>query len=429
MLGLQGAGPPVNKRLRFMRNMVLLAIASAWRRCLYRTTFIAISGSLGKTSCTEVVGEVLSSRYRTRRTKRGHNHYEGIARTMLHVMPWHRYAVVEIGIERPGEMQRFVRAVKPDVAIWLSVARTHTMNFRTLETTAKEKSVLVDGVNPGGIAILNDDNPYISAYQPPRAVTAYYYGNTPRSICTASNVSSRWPDRLSFDVTIGDDHVPVQTRFVGTHWTGSILPAFIVAKIAGIPAGEAAKVLSRYEPLPLRMAPVELPSGATMLRDERNASVDTMAAALKVLGDATAGRKIILFSDVSDSKEKPRVRLRRYGREIAAVADAAVFLGEYCEHTAKAAIEAGMPRDQVWSFYNIEDAVTHLKSELRPGDLILVRGRLVDHMMRVYLSMVQDVGCWLNHCPKYTDCERCSELTRRKKAPSGQVPDGALIRA
>ncbi len=416
----------MNKRFRLMRNIVLLAIASMWRRCLFRTTFIAVSGSLGKTSCTEVVGEVLASRYPTRRTKRGHNHYEGIARTMLHVMPWHRYAVVEIGIERPGEMKRFVRAVKPDVAIWLSVARTHTMNFHTLGTTAKEKSMLVEGVKRGGIAILNDDNPYISAYAPPPSITAYYYGNTPRSICTPSNVSSRWPERLAFDVRIGDEELAVNTRFVGAHWAGSILPAFILAKIADIPAREAAAVLNRYEPLPLRMAPVTLANGATILRDERNASVDTMTAALQVLADAAAGRRMILFSDVSDSREKPRVRVRKYGREIARVADAAVFVGEYCEHGAKGAIEAGMPADQVWSFYNIEDAAAHLKADLRAGDLLLLRGRVSDHMMRIYLSMVQDVGCWLNYCAKPMDCERCGELRRKNKAPSSGMPDGAL---
>jgi UDP-N-acetylmuramoyl-tripeptide--D-alanyl-D-alanine ligase len=408
----------ITRRIRRALQMALLGIAALWRRCLFRTTFIAISGSVGKTSCTEVVGEVLASRYRTRRTKRGHNHYAGIARTILHVRPWHRYAVIEIGIERPGEMALFARAVKPDITIWTSVARTHTMNFRTLETTAAEKSLLVEGVRPGGIAILNDSNPYIAAYQPPSAITALRYGDTARSMCTASNVSSRWPARLSFDVRADSITVPVETRFVGTHWIDSLLPAFVVARIAGIQTRDAADVLRNYEPLPLRMAPVELPNGATILRDERNASIDTMAAALKVLGDATAGRRMILVSDVSDSKEKPRVRLRRLGREIAGVADAAVFVGEQCEHGARAAIEAGMRADQVWSFYNIEEAAAHVKRDLRSGDLLLVRGRVVDHMMRIYLSMVQDVECWINYCPKYTDCVHCSLLRKpRKKSP------------
>ena len=407
----------IRQRIRRVQVRVLLGIAAVWRRCNFHTTYIAVSGSVGKTSCTEVVGEVLASRYRTRRTKRGHNHFAGIARTMLHVMPWHRYAVIEIGIERPGEMEVFARAVRPDIAIWLSVARTHTMNFRTLETTAKEKSLLVEGVKRGGAAILNDDNPYIAAYEPPPTVTALRYGSTARSICGASNASSKWPARLSFDARVDDTTLPVQTRFVGTHWIDSLLPAFIVARIAGISPHDAAAVLSRYEPLPLRMAPVELPNGATILRDERNASVDTMTAALKVLGDATAGRRMILVSDVSDSKEKPRVRLRRLGREIAAVADAAVFVGEQCEHGAKAAIQSGMRADQVWSFYNIEDAAGHLKTDLRSGDLLLVRGRVSDHMMRIYLSMVRDVTCWINYCPKNIECVHCSELTRRKKSP------------
>lgn len=396
----------------------MLSVAWVWRRLMFRTTFIGVTGSVGKTTCKEAIAEVLSSRFPTMRTRGGDNHFRGVFRTILRVRPWHRYCVIEIGLDRPGQMKKFGRVVKPDIAVWVSVAKTHTMMFKSLETTAREKSMLVSALRPGGIAVLNDDNPYISAFSPPDYVTTVYYGSTDRSRCKASNVSSRWPARLSFMAEVDGEEVEMSTQFVGEHWVSSILPALAIGKIAGVPLGEAAEVLSRYEPMPKRMSPVRLPNGATMLRDERNGSVDTMAAAFKVMGDAAATRKFLILTDVSDSSQRPRRRLREMGRTAAEVADAVMFVGEHCEHGARGAIDAGMSPDQVWSYYNIEDAAARLRSELREDDLVLLRGRSVDHMQRLYLNLSQDVQCWKNSCNKSTHCEVCWELTNpRSRRP------------
>jgi UDP-N-acetylmuramoyl-tripeptide--D-alanyl-D-alanine ligase len=398
-----------------LRREVMLAVAWLWRRLMFRTTFIAVTGSVGKTSCKEAIAEVLSTRYRTRRTRGGDNHFRGVFRTVLRVRPWHRYCVIEIGLDRPGQMERFARTVKPDIAVWVSVARTHTMMFKTLENTAREKSLLVSALRPGGVAVLNDENPYISPFKPPDGVKTIYFGSTDRSRSKASNVSSRWPARLSFRAEVDGEVVEMQTQFLGEHWVNSLLPALAIGKLAGVPLASAAEALSRYEPLAMRMAPVQLPNGATMIRDERNGSVDTMEAALKVFGDATAARKFLILTDVSDSTQKPRQRLARIGRRAAEVADAVMFVGEHCEHGVRGAIGAGMRPDQVWSFYNIQDAAEHLRNELRPDDLVLLRGRRVDHMQRLYLNLVQDVKCWRNSCSKGTHCHVCWELVHPRR--------------
>ncbi len=335
---------------------------------------------------------------------------------MLRVRPWHRYVVLEVAIDRPEQMSAHARSVAPHIAVWVSVARTHTMHFRDIEAIATEKSKLVEGIVRGGIAVLNDDNEYIRQYQPPRTIETLYYGRTERSRCTPSNVSSLWPRRLEFDVSSQGAQFHVETRIVGEYWLASILPALAVGQICGIPLKAVVAAVSQFEPLPTRMSPVTLPNGATLLRDERNGSVDSMAAALKVLRDATAKRKMLVVTDVSDSPRNPRKRLRDIGRSAAEVAHAAVFMGEHCSHGARAAIAAGMPKDQVWTFYNIEDAARHLKSELRDGDLVLLRGRGVDHMARLYLSMIQPVTCWRNHCGKRISCELCPELNAEPRS-------------
>ena len=397
------------------RREVMLAIVWVWRRLMFRTTFIVISGSVGKSTCKETIGLVLGSRFRTIRTQGGSNHYKGALTTTLRVRPWHRFAVLEIGITAPGQMVRFARALRPDVAVLTSVARTHTMNFKSLETTAHEKSRLVEGVRPGGLAILNDDNPWLAAYDPPPSVRVLRYGNTARSVMSVSDVRSSWPERLTFTAVPREgEPVTISTRYVGKHWVGSLLPSLIVAKEAGMSMTEAAEALAKCEPMERRLSPVAMANGATILRDELNGSVDTLSAALKVFEEATAKRKMIVFTDVSDSSQKPRTRVRDVGKTAARIADAAIFLGEHGEHGARAAVLGGMSPDQVWSFINVEDGARQLKQELREGDLVLLRGRRVDHLARVYLALTQEVTCWRNLCPKSIQCEKCRFLDAKR---------------
>ena len=394
----------------------MLAIIWSWRRLMFRTTFIAISGSVGKSTCKEATGHVLASRFPTVRTRGGSNHFRGILRTVITVRPWHRYAVIEIGITAPGQMERFARALRPDIAVWVSVARTHTMNFKTLETTAREKARLVEGVRPGGLAILNDDNPWISAYVPPPSVRVIRYGNTERSAMSVSDVRSLWPERLAFTATPrGEKPVALSTRYVGVHWIGSLLPALVIAREAGMSMEDAAAALETCEPMERRLSPVTTANGATILRDELNGSVDSLSVALKVFEEAKAKRKMLVFTDVSDSSQKPRTRIRDVGKTAARIADAAIFLGEHGQHGARAAVLEGMSPDQVWSFINLEDGARQLKAELREGDLVLLRGRRNDHLARLYLSLLRDdVTCWRNLCPKSIDCEACASLNAKR---------------
>lgn len=407
-------GRRVEEILRPVRHTVLMSIVWVWRRLMVRTTFIAVTGSLGKTSCKDAITAVLRSRFRIVSSRGNSNHFFGVTKTVLRVRPWHTYAVIEVGIVKPGQMARFARALQPDIAVWVSVANTHRMNFKSLELTAHEKSRMVEGVRPGGLAILNDDNPYIASFEPPPGIRSIRYGRTERSQYRVMDAAGRWPERLSFTVEAAGEVSPrIQTRFVGTHWTGSLIPAVVVGREAGMSFAAVASALASCEPMKRRMSPVELPNGVTILRDEVNGSVDTLAAALKVLEEATAERKMIVFTDVSDSSQKPRNRIRDVGRTVAGFAQSAMFLGEHSEYGARAAVASGMPADQVWHFLNIEDGARQLKESLRPGDLVLLRGRRIDHLARVFHALTGDVTCWRNRCELRIDCGDCPRLNAR----------------
>ncbi|MCX6613227.1 MAG: Mur ligase family protein, partial [Acidobacteria bacterium] len=286
----------------------------------------------------------------------------------------------------------------------------HTRSFKTLETIAKEKSLLVEGVKPGGVALLNCDNPYISAYTPPANIRTIRYGKSEGLQWLASNLSSKWSSTFSFEVEAGGEKAQISTKLIGNHWLPSVLPALIAGHLAGLTLAQSATALAELAPMPLRMSPAATPRGATFIRDEWNGSVDTLTVALDVMRDAEATRKIFVFSDVSDSTQRDPRRQRGMGQSVSEMADLAVFVGDNSQYGLKGALDAGMASDRVSAFYDIESAAEFLQNELRDGDLVMLRGRTLDHMSRLYLAMLGEVNCWLPTCKKMIYCDDCPEL-------------------
>jgi UDP-N-acetylmuramoyl-tripeptide--D-alanyl-D-alanine ligase len=391
-------------------RIAALTVAAIWRRLMFRTTVVAVTGSVGKTTAKDCIAAILSSRYRIESTPRSDNHFHGIGLTLLRIRPWHRFAVVEVAIDQPGQMKWFGRVVRPDIAIWLGAARTHTREFASLAHIASEKSLLIDSLARGGTAILNDDDPFVHSYGPPKHARTVRFGSS--TALRADRVESAWPERFSFTVHHGGRSERVRTKLVGTHWMPSVLAAIAVGIECGFRLDEMLAPLAQVEPLAARLSPQVLPNGATLLRDENNGSVDTFDRALKVLSEATAGRKILVIGDLSDANQRWQLRSRRIAAEAAACANVAVFVGERAEKTASNAIKAGMNPDNVFWFLNLQQAAELLKRELRSGDLVLVKGRGVDKLPRISLALTRHVTCWRPTCTLHEQCDFCPELSR-----------------
>lgn len=402
------------RRLRTIRRYcirtVLLLAAVLWRQFLFRTTFIGVTGSIGKTTAKECIAAALSAKSRVIWTRSNDNHYRGVARTILRVRPWHQYAVVEMGIDGPGQMRWLARIVRPSIGVWLGAARTHTDAFGSLDEIAAEKSDLIRALPAGGVAILNADNLYSASYTPPDGVRTIRIGTAEGADFAARNTSSCWPQRLSFELAAGSARYLVSTQLVGTHWVPSVLAGFAVAEACGVPFEDAAARIAMLRPQSARLSPHRIPSGAVILRDDYNGSVDTLPAALRVLEDARASRRILVISDLSDDPTKLRRRFARLGRIAAEKFEAAVFLGENAERAVRAAVEAGLPPDCAHGFTSLPEAAMFLGGFLREGDVALLKGRFSDHVTRLYFALHGEVKCWRERCGKRRLCDECPEL-------------------
>jgi UDP-N-acetylmuramoyl-tripeptide--D-alanyl-D-alanine ligase len=395
------------------RLWLLYALAYLWRRMVFRTTFIAITGSVGKTTAKECMAAILSTQFSTASTLNNQNDRYGVPRTILRVRPWHRFAVIEMGTDGPGLIKRSAQLVRPHVAIVLTVARSHTKVFSSLEEIAVEKSSLLDAVLPSGLAILNADDSSVRLMASSCRCQVKTFGLSAGQDLWADEVSSAWPEPLTLRVHTRSEVEWVRTKLVGRHWANSVLAGIAGALACGVPLKAAAAAVANVEPFPARMQPIKLPNGATMIRDELNGSYDTWQAAVKVLGDSQAARRVLVMSDVSDwhkKSMKARDRNKELGRIASRVAEVAIFVSEHAHHAVKAAVAAGMHPDSVHGFTNLLKAAEHLKSELRHGDLVLLRGRATDHLSRICFAQFGEIGCWRTHCGKTIVCDHCNEL-------------------
>jgi UDP-N-acetylmuramoyl-tripeptide--D-alanyl-D-alanine ligase len=392
------------------RLRALRASAWLWRRLMLRTTVVALTGSVGKTTAKECLAAILSARAPTLKTLNNENDLNGVPRTLLRLRPWHRFAVVEIGAGEPGGIRRNARLARPDVALVLAVARTHTNVFRTLDEAAAEKAELVGALPRRGLAILNGDDERVRRMGEGRRCRVETFGLAPGADAWADEVSARWPARLALRVRTAGGAARVETRLVGTHWVNGILAATLAARALGIAPAEAAEALARVEPFTGRMQPVRLPSGATVIRDEINSSPDTWQAALAVLREAAGGRRVLVASDLSDTGKRPRDRSRQLGDFAAEAADAALFVGEHAHAAAKRAVAKGMDPARVAGALDVRTAAERLASLLEAGDVALLKGRMTHHLSRVLFAQLGGIGCWKTRCSKRIACDVCGEL-------------------
>ena len=397
--------------------------ALVWRRAL-RTTFVAVTGTHGKTTTKELAAEILAAVGPTFRSRDNTNSGLPLTLNVLRVRPRHRFAVIEIGVGAPDEMHRLARLVRPDVAVVLNVLRAHTIAFPDRARHAEEKAALLDHLRPGGVAVLNADDPLVRPMAARVRGRVVLFGTSPDADVRAAGAAARWPERLAFDLHTRDGVAfPVRTRLVGDHWCTAATAALATAHALGVPMPGAVAALAGVEPFPSRLQPVLLPGGAVVLRDDYDGSFEAFRAALRVLAESRAARRVAVIGDASDFGDAMRrKRVAHLGELAALAADVVVFAGEAAAHGRRGAIAAGMGPEQARAFERFEDAAAFLRGTLGHGDLVLLKGRISDHISRLHFAQLGPIRCWRTACGRRIACDVCPELgladeDRRRAAP------------
>lgn len=368
-------------------RQALLDLAGYYRS-LFDIPVIGITGSVGKTTTKEMTHAVMSSKYNTLKNEGNLNNEIGVPLTLFRLEKEHEAAVIEMGMSGFEEISRMTKAVKPDVAIISNIGVSHIEKLGSREGILKAKLEILNGMKEDAPLILNaDDDMLIRVCADTHPIT--YYGiNNEKSIFKAFEITSK-ENETEMTVGFSGGTGRVSLPFPGRHNVYNALAAVAAGSFFGIEPLDGFEALKKYVPAGMRQR-INKKCGIIFIEDCYNASPDSQAAALAVLGSMNAKKKIAVIGDMLELGEVSETA--HYGVGIKAAEngiDAVFTYGERSLQTAKGAADGKIPC--VKSFDNKKKLADALVSYLEEGDAVLFKAsrgmKLEDVIYSVYEAL------------------------------------------
>jgi len=348
-------------------------LASAYRRAL-ATRVVAVTGSNGKTTTKEMIASVLAASGASIAKNVGtENNLVGVPQTLLRLGGEERYAVVEMGMNHPGEIWRLTEIARPDVGVITNVGPAHLEGLGTLANVAAAKGELALAMPAGSTLVVNGSDPWLvplAASFPGRTIQTGENGPV-RAI--AAEPLEGQAQLLSLEI----DGRTVDARLgcVGAHNVANALLAAAVGTAFGMDAATIAEGLERFEPPPMRLELVRLANGACLWNDVYNANPASIEAALTALAAEPAKRRVVVVGEMWELGEEEAKYHREVGRRVAELGlDLLLAVGRLADEVAAGARDGGLPSERVERFDAPAAAAARLRAMLREGDVVLVKG-------------------------------------------------------
>lgn len=337
---------------------------------------VGITGSVGKTTTKDVLLQVLSTSGPTVAPVASFNNEIGLPLTILRADAGTRFLVLEMGAAALGELDYLTSIAPPDVSVVLRVAHAHVGGFGGIEAVARAKSEIVQGLAPGGVAVLNADDDRVAAMVS-LAERTVLFGESSAAAVRATELSVDGAGRAAFTLDTAHGSARVNLSLVGAHHVTNALAAASVALELGIGIEEVAQRVSAATPLSAhRMHVVERPDGVTIIDDSYNANPDSMRAALQALA-VVAGRErrsVAVLGEMLELGDEHRSAHDAVGRLVVRLnVGLTVVVGEGARPILDAAAHEGSWGDEAVGLDSVDDALEFLGSALRPGDVVLVK--------------------------------------------------------
>ena len=252
---------------------------------------VALTGSQGKTSTKDVLAQVLAGAGRTVATFGSFNNELGLPLTVLRADPTTRFLVLEMGARHLGDLTASCEIAPPHVSLVLNVGKAHIGEFGSQEVIAQAKGEIVEALPPDGVAVLNADDPLVSAMATRTTARVVRFGSRPDADVRFEDVRLDDLGRPTFELVSGNDRRTVRLGLLGEHHAANATAVAAVALGVGVPFNTVVGSLtSATATSPARMELAERPDGVTVINDAYNANPDSTRAALKSLAAIGRGR-------------------------------------------------------------------------------------------------------------------------------------------
>jgi len=350
----------------------LWELAQYYKR-LFPISFIAITGSVGKTTTKDMVAAVLGAKFCVHKTEGNFNNDIGVPLTLLKLEKSHQVCVVEMGMDHAGEIDNLARLVEPDMALITNIGDAHIENLGSRENIFKAKCEIFPHLKRDGMAVLNGDDPMLSTLRGALPQRTVFVGGGDGLDYTARDLSSDGAAHLSCRIKTPRAQFQADVPALGRHMIYPTLMAAAVAEALGMAPDEIIRGIGAFLPTKMRMNIVRCKGDIVILNDAYNANPQSMRAAAAVLGDAAQKRRrVAVVGDMKELGPGSEQFHRAVGGYFAqAGTDRLIAIGDLARFMAVGAKDAGLAQADYYP--TLDAAKNALSREVRSGVTILVK--------------------------------------------------------
>jgi len=371
-----------------------MGVLASWYRDLSQATFVAITGSVGKTTTKEFVASVASAAFKTHKTQGNHNNEIGMPLTLFGLEPDDKVAVVEMGMSALGEIEYLTKLVHPDIAIVTNIGTSHLATLGTRENICRAKLEIRLGLKENGKLLLNADEPllfdqYSKLEMKPVLMSIYNRNGDFRAVNIRQKLDSIVYDLIYNNKAVTNVEIPA----LGKHNVYNSLAAYAVGVMLGMTDDQIRRGLKAFVGADMRQKVYDV-GGITVIDDCYNASPESMRAGIDVLVSYAQKKNVrpaALLGDMLELGEYSRLMHDQLGQYVAQMQVQKLFCyGSMADIIAEAAIKKGIRAENVFVCVDTRDPqgmADMILSALEPGDVLFVKASRAVQAERVIECM------------------------------------------
>ncbi len=351
-----------------------LGALAAFNRDRAGITVVAITGSNGKTTTRSMTAAVIGRMFRTLSTQGNLNNEIGLPLTLFRLEADHDWAVLELGMNHPGEIRRLARICRPDIGVITNIGAAHLKDLGTIEGVAAAKGELLEEMGAGATAVLNAEDPHCRRLGGSRPFPVLWFGLDRRADIRARSIEAA-ADGVSFILGFPGTEAPVRLRIPGRFMVMNALAAAASGWAAGIAPEEIVAGVEEFQPVARRMGLIHTRRGITLIDDTYNANPQSMRAAIEALCALRGDRRgILVLGDMFELGASAASLHQQVGEWAADSGISRLCVsGDFAQDYLDGAVRRGMRVQSMFS--GTKAALSEdLKRFLEAGDWVLVKG-------------------------------------------------------
>ena len=363
-----------------------------WYKKKFDIPVVAVTGSVGKTTTKDMVAAVLGEHYKVLKTEGNLNTDIGTCRTLFRLDRSYQIAVLEMGMNHPGEIEVMSAIAQPDVCLITNIGDSHIENLGSRENILKAKCEIFSHAKPGCLAVLNGDDPLLRTLEGKLPGPVLWCGGAPGLDYTADHLVSDGTSNVCCEVKTPHISCRVEIPALGSHMIYPTLMAAAVGEHFGVTAEEFRRGVLHFAPTKMRMNILQRGEDITILNDTYNANPQSMRAAVEVLSKTHGSPKIAVLGDMFELGTLAPALHAGIGTYLGkAGIDCLVAVGELAKNIYDAAAAAMVP--EVHYCATKEEALPVLAQVVKPHATILVkasRGMAFEELTEYLKSITQE---------------------------------------